>query len=189
MAELLRTPLAILPILLTIRAVLRVHMVPNGASRHPAVNPTTIRTPVLLRQPHRAGWNSRKRPSGTQAISAEAEAERLAAATQAAAPPSNGDGSPALAWPADEQPGELGTAHLQRFMSQHGIQGQIVPPLGGGAPPAGCCEAKSLVFLADEQPLVSRTTAVHHAQSLLRPAICLRRHRVSVGWWAFRMCI
>jgi len=51
----------------------------------------------------------------------------------------------------------LGTADLERFMSLHGITAAVVPPLDGAPLPPGqlACEVKSLVFLADTQPIVS----------------------------------
>lgn len=49
----------------------------------------------------------------------------------------------------------LSTAALQRFIAERGIAAEVVPPLNGAAPPLGCCELKSLVFLAGGQPVVS----------------------------------
>ena len=90
----------------------------------------------------------------TSGRDAAAAAAPPAAALPAEHPPA--EAAPIQHPPQPDLPGApLGTEDLRRFMQQRGIAGAIVPALNGTPLPAGCCEVKSLVFLADGRPLVS----------------------------------
>lgn len=103
-----------------------------------------------------AAWRSDARSSPAEGSAhTAAAAGRAATAAPLAAPGS----SAALAAAGSAAPADahapLGTDDLRRFIEQHGIAAAVVPPLNGALPPApDCCEVKSLLFLADGQPLV-----------------------------------
>lgn len=94
------------------------------------------------------------------ADAADTAAAAAAASAAAALPPTAASAAQAQAQPAINvlngiSLAALSTADLQRFISERGIAAEVVPPLQGAAPPPGCCELKSLVFLAGGQPVVS----------------------------------
>lgn len=107
----------------------------------------------------RAHTNSWRRPLACASSSARAaDGGGTAAAVgggtlPAAAPPATAAVAAQVA--SSSSADVLSTAALRRFITERGIAAEVVPPLDGAAPPPGCCELKSLVFLAGGQPVVS----------------------------------
>ena len=92
---------------------------------------------------------------GSHAREAAGSAAAPAPAAAAGVPPASSLGAPGAPQITPAAVAPLSTSHLERFIAERGIAARVVPQLGGAPPPPGCCELKSLIFLADGQPIVS----------------------------------
>lgn len=146
----------------------------------PLVVYKTRRAATMTATCHSQGpWHAR----AAAATGTSAAAAAQAAAREAAAPPSlqqtiMPDGERANAR-LDNTP--LGAADLEAYCQQRGISATLVPPLDGRPPPLGCVEVKSLVFLVNSHPLVSRGETGRSLAASLPPLhACLALHLAAV---------